>query len=214
MSLLDTLDPILKGAAQQLFDVAVLAGVNPRVTSAFRTYAKQKSLYEAYIQGRSKYPAAPPGRSAHEYGLAFDMVVDGASNQVDCGILWNSWGGDYGGEEDPIHFQYPGFSPETYAPGPHPPDPNTTVVTVPVYTAGTLEVKSRQLADKIWPEILGKLGYNVGIEAIAYAIAEIAVEVGGLDRPTALGFVDWGLNHPYTFAQTYFDLIRGIILSY
>lgn len=52
---------------------------------------------------------APPGASAHEYGFAFDIVVDGDENLADLGSVWQSWGGVWG-PGDPIHFEYPGFS--------------------------------------------------------------------------------------------------------
>lgn len=209
MSLIDTLDAVLQPWAQQLFDVAKIAGVNPRITSALRTYAQQAALYKAFKEGRSRYPAAPPGRSAHEYGLAFDMVVNGASNQVDCGIVWNQWGGDYGGEEDPIHFQYPGFSPETYAPGPHPASPGSVVEIVPLYTPSTAEIRSRQLADKILPLILDELGYNVDIHAI-----EIAIEsVLGPADPAVLGTLRWGLEHPSEFYGQFHDALLSNLLG-
>jgi hypothetical protein len=39
------------------------------------------------------------------------MVVIGPENQTDLGQVWQSWGGVYGGAADPIHYEYPGFSP-------------------------------------------------------------------------------------------------------
>lgn len=208
VSLLDTLDPVLRPWAQRLYDVCVQARVNPRVTSAFRSFATQQQLYEAYLAGRSKYPAAPPGRSAHEYGLAFDMVVTGASNQVDCGIVWNAWGGDYGGEEDPIHFQYPGFTPP-----PGPATPVATVERVPyVYTPGIVLQKARQLADILAPAVFESLGYIVDKGAIVHAIADLLGP--GPDTEAALRTLQWGLDHPEEFFGAEWDLMRTILLSY
>lgn len=116
MSLFDTLIPELQPWAQMLFDLASQAGVRPRVTSAFRTYAQQEFAYKAFVQGRSRYPAAPPGTSAHEYGYAFDLVVDNDVDQHDLGIVWKSWKGIWGGDfgvKDPIHFEFPGFRAPT-----------------------------------------------------------------------------------------------------
>lgn len=63
-----------------------LAAVNDvpvTVTSGKRTREEQDALYQAYLAGRSKYPAAPPGHSAHEAGLAWDSwVPDG---------FWGRW---------------------------------------------------------------------------------------------------------------------------
>src|SRR5260370_3761125 len=44
------------------------------VTSTYRSSEEQKRLYQAYRQGRSVLPAAPPGTSLHEYGLAIDLL--------------------------------------------------------------------------------------------------------------------------------------------
>lgn len=45
------------------------------VKFGFRSLSEQKVLYDNYIAtGENK--AAPPGRSAHNYGLAIDVVLD------------------------------------------------------------------------------------------------------------------------------------------
>lgn len=109
---LDALIPELVAPARSLVDVANRAGVQPRVTSTLRTRSEQARLYRRFQAGASKYPAAPPGRSAHEYGYAFDIVVVGDENLADLGQVWESWGGVWGGaNRDPIHFEYPGFHP-------------------------------------------------------------------------------------------------------
>lgn len=48
---------------------------NPRlsITSGWRSYERQAQLYAEYKSGRRKAPAAPPGRSKHEKGLAADL---------------------------------------------------------------------------------------------------------------------------------------------
>lgn len=76
-----------------------------RVTSVYRTYSQQVQLYNNWLAGRSKYPAAPPGSSYHEYGRAWDMVGD-AAELARAGAVWESWGGTWGGRfGDEIHFQ-------------------------------------------------------------------------------------------------------------
>jgi LysM repeat protein len=42
--------------------------------SAYRTYAQQARLYEAYLEGRGA-PANPPGTSSHEEGNAVDVAA-------------------------------------------------------------------------------------------------------------------------------------------
>lgn len=80
------------------------------VTSARRSRSKQAALYARWTGGRTKIPAAPPGRSLHEYGLAFDLARIGKDPLTDpllayLGSLWEHYGGRYGGIRDPVHFQ-------------------------------------------------------------------------------------------------------------
>ena len=96
------LHPGLAPWATWLYDVAELNGLRPRITSTYRSVATQARLYERYRAGQSKLPAAPPGRSLHNYGMAFDMVAD---NLDGLGAVWESVGGRWGGRfRDPVHF--------------------------------------------------------------------------------------------------------------
>lgn len=95
--------------AEALVSAARGAGLSPTVTSTKRSSVKQRQLYENWQRGRSPYPAAPPGTSLHEHGLAFDMTVRPMSALKACGEAWEAlgkgfrWGGRFG---DPIHFEY------------------------------------------------------------------------------------------------------------
>ncbi len=101
--------PELRPYARALVDVAGQAGLAPRITSTRRTHQQQTRLYRNFVAGRSRYPAAPPGTSAHEYGLAFDMIVTPYDALADVGATWEAWGGEWGGRiHDEIHFQLPG----------------------------------------------------------------------------------------------------------
>ena len=195
MSSLNDLDPILIPWAQALFNLAKTAGVNPRITSTRRSYAQQKLLYEAYIQGHSKYPAAAPGTSAHEYGLAFDMVVDGPGEQAAAGAVWSGpgWGGKYGGEEDPVHFEYPGFSsptPSNIALG----DPN----------ALSIRRKAEQLADYLISLIPSPFQ---GILSTA-VVASLILSTLGSNAASAIA---WYLSHPAEASDFFLDLMWGLI---
>lgn len=84
------------------------------VTSARRTPQEQYLLYQAFLRGKSKIPAAPPGKSMHEQGLAFDLARLGIDPFEDpllnfLGEVWRDMGGTYGGQwgggADPVHFQ-------------------------------------------------------------------------------------------------------------
>lgn len=95
--------------ARDLVHVASVAGVLPRVTSTLRTYSYQAKLYRDFLAGRNAYPVAPPGTSAHELGLAFDIVTSPMSALADLGTVWEGWGGVWGGRfGDEVHFEFPG----------------------------------------------------------------------------------------------------------
>lgn len=57
------------------------------VTSGARSLQEQTALYKKYLDGGAK--AAPPGMSAHNYGLAVDVVVDGDSIKPGLQMMWN-----------------------------------------------------------------------------------------------------------------------------
>lgn len=94
-----------KKAVAAMKKVAKAQGLKVRVTSGKRSYAAQLKLYRKYLQGKSKYPVAPPGTSQHEYGLAVDVNVIPAKWQAWLGQLWVSWGFGWS-PDDPIHFAF------------------------------------------------------------------------------------------------------------
>ena len=74
-----------------------------RVTSAYRSRSEQERLYRRFLAGQSRYPVARPGTSRHEHGRAIDLVARPEVLRW-LGKLWESKGGRWGGELDPIHF--------------------------------------------------------------------------------------------------------------
>lgn len=73
------------------------------ITSVYRSYSEQLELYRN--RSRNPYPVAPPGRSLHGYGRAWDAVGP-TSSLRQAGRIWESWGGRWGGRiGDPIHFE-------------------------------------------------------------------------------------------------------------
>lgn len=109
MASLNDLVPELRDPARALVDAAGRAGLLPRVTSTVRTSSEQRRLYNRFLAGQSGYPVAPPGTSAHEYGMAFDMVVSPMDALADVGYTWQTWGGGWNGA-DAVHFELPGAS--------------------------------------------------------------------------------------------------------
>ena len=81
-----------------------LTGQSVKVTSAFRTYEKQAELYAAWVAGKSKFPAAPPGNSKHETGRAVDVDLATAEAMDRMGIL-SKYGLSRPVAGDPIHIQ-------------------------------------------------------------------------------------------------------------
>jgi hypothetical protein len=103
------LDESLRPFAEYLVRAASDAGLAPRITSTRRSSAEQERLYRRFLAGQAPFPAAPPGASAHEYGWAFDMVVEPFEALEDVGRFWQSeLGGEWGRQSDPVHFQLPG----------------------------------------------------------------------------------------------------------
>jgi LAS superfamily LD-carboxypeptidase LdcB len=69
----DTLDPYF-----DLVDAAAAAGVTIRINSGFRSYPEQEALYQHYLKDtKNNTLAAEPGKSKHQSGVAFDIVVAG-----------------------------------------------------------------------------------------------------------------------------------------
>lgn len=104
--------PELQPFVEIFIQVLGAAGLQPRITSTYRSRAEQSRLRRRYEAGLQPYFVALPGHSAHEYGLAFDLVVTPLSALAAAGELWESWGGRWGGRgrhghPDPVHFEYP-----------------------------------------------------------------------------------------------------------
>jgi hypothetical protein len=98
------LDPAFKPFVDALLSFAPQGAY---ITSGRRSGEVQQALYIDFITGKSKFPAARPGGSLHERGLAVDIGGLSPSQLKQLGELWESWGGRWGGrfrKSDPIHF--------------------------------------------------------------------------------------------------------------
>lgn len=105
------LHPSFAPWARWLYACAEYNRLSPRVTSTYRSLSDQQRLRSRYEMGESRYPAAKPGCSQHNYGLAFDMV---SQNNAWLGRVWESVGGRWGGtfsNYDPVHFGVAWFPP-------------------------------------------------------------------------------------------------------
>jgi len=114
---LDGLVDELRDSARELDAAVWQSGLQGYFSSTRRSTAEQTRLYRAYLSGRSAFPVAKPGFSAHEYGEAFDYVVSPSEYQTNVGQTWVSWGGEWGGAADVVHFELPGASARATARG-------------------------------------------------------------------------------------------------
>lgn len=108
MTGISSLNRQLQPYAKALLQAARSLNSGAYVASTKRSRRVQAGLYRDYRAGRSRFPAAPPGSSKHERGLAIDLGGLSASQLGRLGKLWRSWGGRWGGNfrrRDVIHFE-------------------------------------------------------------------------------------------------------------
>ena len=81
----EKLDPTFRRDVEALLESSPFAWT---VLYGFRSLAEQEKLWRAYQSGGPR--AAPPGKSAHNYGLAVDVVPDGDPNKAGLQPDWNT----------------------------------------------------------------------------------------------------------------------------
>lgn len=98
------MNPIVQARMMALKAAARRAGIPFTITSTDRSSTQQARLYQAWLaRGKTGLPAAPPGRSTHEYGYAFDASYpDSRRREVvalaaQVGLVWF-------GPADKVHF--------------------------------------------------------------------------------------------------------------
>jgi len=97
----------LRPYAEYAHQIARVNGINPRVTSVFRSWTEQAALRRRYEAGRSRFPANRPGDSSHNYGLSWDSVVPAA--QFPTWIAIRRYVGWRVPNNDEIHGELPGW---------------------------------------------------------------------------------------------------------
>lgn len=96
------LHPQVRKVVRALPAISKAYGIPIKVTSLYRSPAKQRQLYAAFLAGKMPYVVAKPGTSAHEKGLAIDLVT------LDPGKLapiLAQVGFKWAGKKDPVHFE-------------------------------------------------------------------------------------------------------------
>ncbi len=101
------LDPGFWGIFQDVLDAADDEGIDVELVSGYRSLKEQARLYAQYRAGRSSLPAAPPGASYHNFGLAIDVAARPSAALQRVGEIAEDfglrWGGHFG---DPPHIDW------------------------------------------------------------------------------------------------------------
>ena len=115
-----TLLPRVRPLARALIENAANQGIIIKVTSGTRSFAEQDELFKKHLAGGPL--AAPPGKSNHNFGLAFDVTIFTGSTDPEkaktpvfegpaykaVGALGTrlglAWGGNWKNEDEP-HFE-------------------------------------------------------------------------------------------------------------
>jgi len=107
MTGLSRLDRRFRPYADALLRAARQLSGRAYVASTRRSRREQVAEYNRFLT-RGGYPAARPGHSKHERGLALDLGGLSGGQLRALGHLWTGWGGRWGGtfsRRDPIHFE-------------------------------------------------------------------------------------------------------------
>jgi hypothetical protein len=97
----------LRPYAEYAHELARQYGINPTVTSVFRSWEDQTRLRALYEAGQSRYPANRPGDSSHNYGLSWDSWV--ADPEMPLWVAIREWVGWRVPPNDLIHGELPGW---------------------------------------------------------------------------------------------------------
>ena len=102
------LDGVSEGLAKAVKAAATeymaVSGKPVTVTSAYRSPEEQQKLYENSLNGKSPYPAAPPGKSKHGQGNAVD-IDSSIANAMDQQGLLAKYGLGRPVPNDPVHLE-------------------------------------------------------------------------------------------------------------
>jgi len=81
----DLLKPAFRADVEALLDLSPFSWV---VTYGYRSIAEQAELHTKYLAGGPR--AAPPGESAHNFGLAVDVVLDADPDKPGLQASWDT----------------------------------------------------------------------------------------------------------------------------
>lgn len=95
-------------AFRRAFEESRRQSANFIVTSTRRSFLEQLRLFTLFKLGRSRFPAAPPGQSTHQLGIAVDLVprLEGVLPVIVR--IFERFGYRWAGPRDSVHFTYQG----------------------------------------------------------------------------------------------------------
>jgi peptidoglycan L-alanyl-D-glutamate endopeptidase CwlK len=115
---LEDLHPLIAAKAQQLIGLAQTGGIEILVTSTLRSFEEQAELFAiGRTKPGKKVTDAEPGKSWHNFGLAFDVVPLVNGKAIFDSPFWSRigelgkqaglvWGGDFHSFKDKPHFEF------------------------------------------------------------------------------------------------------------
>jgi len=109
-SILD-LEPVTRLSLRQAIEESIRLGIQFFITSTVRSFVEQLKLFIRFKAGQSKFPAAPPGKSTHQLGIAVDLVPKDPSTLQDVVSLMVRHGFKWAGPRDTVHFTHQGRKP-------------------------------------------------------------------------------------------------------
>lgn len=106
-SILD-LEPVTRLSLRQAIEESIRLGIQFFITSTVRSFVEQLKLFLRFKAGQSRFPAAPPGKSTHQLGIAVDLVPKDPSTLDDVVELMFRHGFKWAGPRDRVHFTHQG----------------------------------------------------------------------------------------------------------
>lgn len=101
-----TLEPCTRSWYRAALADMARAGITVTTTSTRRTSSEQLFLFKRFVAGQSRFPAARPGTSTHELGIAVDLVPKTPFALPAVVIIMARHGFKWAGSRDRVHFTY------------------------------------------------------------------------------------------------------------
>jgi len=105
------LEPRTRLSLRMAIEDSIREGIQFFITSTVRSFAEQLRLFLRFKAGQSRFPAAPPGKSTHQRGIAVDLVPKDPSALDDVVELMFRHGFKWAGPSDRVHFTHQGAEP-------------------------------------------------------------------------------------------------------